>query len=553
MSSSSAATGGSATRAGAGGPAAVHKCSGCGVEFPSRTALFKHLRSLQPGVRVRRVCSAVAAMAAADAADAAATAAATAAREAAASSPSTEVEAFAASGRQAKSFPPTLTAEERKAVHDRARSLGLVSKSRGTASGDGRVITISKPTAKQLAKMKAKGRKVAASPDPPRSKVSTAAFERAMLDFHERILCHLGVVSLWRARGVSRDFRQWAATMLSSFPRVVAVGGQKLDWSTVGGVFPPKLTPTRTVATLDPTSLRWSANEGCIPGLPDPRREHATSCSAEGRVVVCGGCALGCFDPLIELTTTALQWLPRTSEWSRLPDMPEGLMCASSVCLPDGRTMVIGGISGLTEVYDAPEPRAVASVYVLAADGSSWSKDRSLTTRRIGPAAVALPDGKVLVAGGTAGRGADTSLKSAELWDPRTRTWTSLPPMAHERSICPACVLPSGLVAVVGGYGTDGKPRKDGEVFNPATRGWEPLVGAMKFGHAAIGASAVPGGLVVMGASATIDPDREQPAELYDEESARWFRLPGALIEEGLRAPLVSVPAAAFADSTHIS
>jgi hypothetical protein len=76
---------------------------------------------------------------------------------------------------------------------------------------------------------------------------------------HEMILRHLGVVSLWRVRGVSRGFRRWATSMLSCLPRVVAVGGFLRDSS----VAPPKDVTTASVESLDLSTMRWSA-AGCM-------------------------------------------------------------------------------------------------------------------------------------------------------------------------------------------------------------------------------------------------------------------------------------------------
>jgi hypothetical protein len=154
--------------------------------------------------------------------------------------------------------------------------------------------------------------------------------------------------------------------------------------------------------------------------------------------------------------------------------------------------MLIGGMSG---------GQALASVLVLAADGSGWSDLSPLTTARTGPAAAILPDGKVLVAGGLSGPGDDTRLNTTELWDPATQKWTALPPMAHKRSEAAACVLPSGRVAVVGGFGSPHCHHKDGEVYDPVKREWEPLGAEMAHAHGIIGA--VAGGLVAIGQSWT--------------------------------------------------
>ena len=211
-----------------------------------------------------------------------------------------------------------------------------------------------------------------------------------------------------------------------------------------------------------------------------------------------------------------------------MPDLPVGRDCAASVRLPDGRTMLIGGVSG---------GQATALVVVLAADGSGWSDPAPLMGARLYPAAIVLPDGKVLVAGGMSDPAADTALRTAELWDPATQKWTVLPPMAHERTYAAACVLPSERVAVVGGSGTDGKTRKDGEVFDPVKREWEPLGAEMASKHVNISIVAVAGGLLAVAVT---------PPELFDEESRRWLTLPHAMVEPRKATGLVSVPAAAL-------
>jgi hypothetical protein len=195
--------------------------------------------------------------------------------------------------------------------------------------------------------------------------------------------------------------------------------------------------------------------------------------------------------------------------------------------------MVIAG-------YDGQAEKSLASVLVLAADGSGWSDLPPLMTARNCPAAALLPDGKVLVAGGQSGAAYDTILNAAELWDPATQKWTAVPPMAHERSHAAACVLPSGRVAVVGGKGADDSVRNDGEVFDPVKREWEPLGTEMAHNHINISAVAVAGGMLVV----SVDED-DDPNELYDEESGRWFRLPHAMVKPRYGVGLASVFAGA--------
>jgi hypothetical protein len=175
-------------------------------------------------------------------------------------------------------------------------------------------------------------------------------------------------------------------------------------------------------------------------------------------------------------------------------------------------------------------------VVVLAADGSGWSDLPPLTGARAGVATALLPDGKLLVAGGMSAAAAGTALNTAELWDPATQKWTALPPMAHKRMNPAACVLPSGRVAVVGGWGTDSVMRKDGEVFDPVKREWEPLGAEMAQEHRNVSAVTVAGGLLAVGGG--------HMSELYDEESGRWLTLPHAMVEPRAGTGVALVPAA---------
>jgi hypothetical protein len=202
--------------------------------------------------------------------------------------------------------------------------------------------------------------------------------------------------------------------------------------------------------------------------------------------------------------------------------------------------MLIGGMSGARQI--------LASVVVLAADGSGWSDLPPLMGARAYPAAALLPDGKVVVAGGMSGAGFDSTLNIAELWDPATEKWTALPPMAHQRTHAAACVLPSGRVAVVGGMDADCAIRKDGEVYDPVKGEWEPLGAEMAHTHGSksvnISAVAVAGGMLLV----SVDED-DQQNELYDEESGRWYQLPHVMVKPRRGAGLASVPAAALAPS----
>ena len=264
-----------------------------------------------------------------------------------------------------------------------------------------------------------------------------------------------------------------------------------------------------------------------MPALPDPRAYHRTMRAADGSVVLCCGYNKGAADQMKHLFKTAMWWSPGGSEWTSLPDLPEKRQHPAVVSLPDGRTMIIGGVAA---------GQAVASALALAADGSGWSERTPMAQARSGAAAALLPDGKVLVIGGKTADQHDSALKSAELYDPATNAWTALPDMADKRAYAAVCVLPSGRVAVVGGKGVDRQARQDGEAFDPVKQTWEPLP-EMDVASVSPAAAPVAGGMIVAG---------NETVDLFDEESGRWLMLPHPMGQPRVSTQLVSLPASAL-------
>jgi Kelch motif/Galactose oxidase, central domain len=104
--------------------------------------------------------------------------------------------------------------------------------------------------------------------------------------------------------------------------------------------------------------------------------------------------------------------------------------------------------------------------YPLVVD-PSWTATGSMTTPRSAHTATLLPNGKVLVAGGSDG----DFLNSTELYDPVTGFWSSTGSMSTARQNHTATLLPSGMVQVVGGSNSGGALRST-EVYDPLTGTW---------------------------------------------------------------------------------
>jgi hypothetical protein len=279
---------------------------------------------------------------------------------------------------------------------------------------------------------------------------------------------------------------------------------------------------------LDLATLAWGGGSTVPPDLPAPCTGFSLGQLSGGRLVVAGGESLASLGG--ESLAVAFEWAPGRAAWTPLPPMGSPRAYAVAAVLSDGRMLVASG-------YD-DDDHDLASVEVLAADGSGWAALPPMATARYGAVAGRLPGGQVIVAGGADyGRTGDYDpLATAELWDPATGAWAALPPMTQARKSPAGCVLPSGRFAVLGGVGdAPGVTREDAEAFDPVSRVWQPLP-PMPRDLAGGAAVAVAGGLLVAGGNGHAD------AMLFDEESGRWFTLSGQMPAGRAGHGLTTVP-----------
>lgn len=148
----------------------------------------------------------------------------------------------------------------------------------------------------------------------------------------------------------------------------------------------------------------------------------------------------------------------------------------TAVMYDDGRVLAIGG---------ANPPTAAAETIDLGEPTPAWRNTAPMSVPRRQINANLLPDGTVLVTGGTRGAGEnnpDGAVLHAESWDPATGRWTTLAAMHHPRlyhSI--ALLLPDARVLV--GAGRIDRPAgntnlRNVEVFSPPYlfRGARPVI-----------------------------------------------------------------------------
>jgi hypothetical protein len=170
-------------------------------------------------------------------------------------------------------------------------------------------------------------------------------------------------------------------------------------------------------------------------------------------------------------------------------------------------------------------PLALNLSVINEAKADFWVATGSMNTARAYHTATLLPNGKLLVAGGT--DNSNNVLRSAELYDPATGTWTAPNAMTIAREYHTATLLPSGKVLVTGGFtnnllGEYGQfATKSAELYDPATGTWTATNTLLlqRYNHTATllsnGKVLVAGGLIEY---EECNPD----AELYDPATGTW-------------------------------
>ena len=205
-----------------------------------------------------------------------------------------------------------------------------------------------------------------------------------------------------------------------------------------------------------------AANEGAgawssTGEMTTSRSGHTASLLKSGKVLVAGGYGTDGFLSSAELFDPAANG--GAGAWSSTGSMTIVRENHTATLLPNGKVLVAGGSYWGTNsrIYlssaDLFDPAANGGAGAWSSTGSMATARSSHTAIRSGHTAALLPNGKVLVAGGYDG---STTLSSAELFDPAANggagAWSATWPMAAARDLHTATLLPNGKVLVAGGY-----------------------------------------------------------------------------------------------------
>lgn len=276
------------------------------------------------------------------------------------------------------------------------------------------------------------------------------------------------------------------------------------------------------------------AESGWAPTLTpmsDPRWAPAYSLLPDGRGLIAGGYSF----PADRCVATADLFDPVTCRfsptWGRLV-IPRNFAHASR--LPDGRVLISGGYNtvlgtlGSAELFDP-----VTQAFTLLA--SAMSSPRELFT------ATTLSDGRVLCVGGfNTHRG--RTLRSADLFDPATQTFTPTGQLTDDRFGQDAVQMADGRVLIVGGTHWFARQPTitlaSAEIYDPATGLFHPAHGPMHFPRDRPTATLLASGQVLIAGGQNNTGEPEQ-AELFDPKTENF-----TLLQNKITAPRMAHTAA---------
>jgi hypothetical protein len=328
-------------------------------------------------------------------------------------------------------------------------------------------------------------------------------------DDGETNVAQLPAVGTWTASPDLVSIRGTTTAVVLKDGRALAIGG---------GVGQQAVA---AVEVFDPNSGVWSATTP----MNNPRRGHQATLLGDGRVMVAGGIHEG------ELLSSVEIFDPASSRWTTVAPLSVPRLGNTLTLLNNGNVLVTGGTSAEnaagTGGNQTIRPDATAEVYNVAAN--RWTTTSgAMSTPRFEHTATALDDGRVLIAGGQGPpiAGVAGALASTEIYDPAVDSFRKSNDMGDARFNHTALKLPDRTVMVIGGAGGQNGDTSlsTAEVFNPGDGGWTN-VGTLTGSRSGHVAAVFPDGRVVVAGGESVTRGNRRSlntAEIFALDRREW-------------------------------
>jgi N-acetylneuraminic acid mutarotase len=272
----------------------------------------------------------------------------------------------------------------------------------------------------------------------------------------------------WTTTGSMQTGRSWSTATLLPNGKVLVVGG--LD--------PGSRQSIADCELYDPVTGTWSVTGS----LNIARYGQRPTLLQNGKLLVSGGYngsyPSGGFVAAGEIYDPATGLWTMTGSVSIARDGHTATLLTNGLVLITGGTRFING--GYTEVVNC-------DLYNPAT--GSWTATGSLTSRRSSHTATLLPNGRVMVTGGHFYQSGVFYRNNTEIYTPATGTWALTGSMINTRDHHTATLLPNGKVLVAGGtQHFNGAAMANCELFDPAVGTWSATasMGSAREYHSAL-------------------------------------------------------------------
>jgi hypothetical protein len=213
--------------------------------------------------------------------------------------------------------------------------------------------------------------------------------------------------------------------------------------------------PFSTAELYDPRSGSFEP----VGSMTLGRSGHTATLLRNGKVLIVGG-----WTGRDASRRAAEIYDPATGKFTPTGSLVVERSGSTATLLPDGKVLVTGGV-------DRSE-NALASAEIYDPETGTFTLTGTMSEPRAQQTATILKNGKVLIAGGGSGHyPSQTVYRSAELYDPGTGKFTLTGQMTERRHKHAAILLPSGMILVAGG--SDNRDWRgeysSAEIYDPAT------------------------------------------------------------------------------------
>ncbi|MCA8944242.1 MAG: hypothetical protein KDB80_16875 [Planctomycetes bacterium] len=285
---------------------------------------------------------------------------------------------------------------------------------------------------------------------------------------------HFGPANSFHSRGglmsVPRSF----------FPSVTLDDGRVMFPGGGSGALLAQLATNRA-DLYDPVSDTFNVNPLF---MRSARSVHTATTLFDGRVLIVGGVDTG-NDP----SDTSEWYDPFQDSFINGPLMSTPRMGHTATSLPNGKVLVTGGMSDLNQLVTPLDPvfSTVDTTELFNPFTNLWEPGPTMSVPRAGHSAIELPDGRILLVGGVSYYFFQPNVPipqietTTDIYDPASNTIMPGPPMSVGRGLFSVSDLGGGEFLVAGGLSNivllpspDVLPTNSCEIFDSNTDTWRP-------------------------------------------------------------------------------